>query len=152
MRLLRVCCVVTGLLLLIVAGPGLGTALLAPALAQAPQPEATTSFSNPRLEARARNLQRELRCLVCQGESIDESGSGFAADARRLVRRMIAEGRTDQQIKDYLVARYGDFILMKPPVQPNTWALWLTPFAVLAVGGAVAWVTVRRARKRAAET
>lgn len=103
------------------------------------------TFSDPATEGRARNLQRQLRCLVCQGESIDESGSPFAADVRRLVREQIAAGKTDKQIQDFLVARYGDFILMKPPVQPDTWLLWLAPFAVLAVGGAVAWVTVKKA-------
>ncbi|HWA69427.1 MAG TPA: cytochrome c-type biogenesis protein [Rhizomicrobium sp.] len=108
------------------------------------------SFSNPATEARARNLQRQLRCLVCQGESIDESGSTLAADLRHLVRRQIAQGKSDQQIEDYLVARYGDFILMKPPVQPDTWLLWLTPFAVLAAGGVVAWVTVKKAGARGA--
>jgi cytochrome c-type biogenesis protein CcmH len=122
----------------------------APALAQAPLPPAPTSFSDPGLEARARNLQRQLRCLVCQGESIDESGSPFAADVRALVRRQIAQGRSDRQIEDFLVARYGDFILMKPPVQPNTWFLWLAPFLVLALAGAIAWVTIRRAQRRAA--
>ena len=87
------------------------------------------------MEARARNLQRQLRCLVCQGESIDESGSPFAADLRHLVRQQIAEGKSDQQIQDFLVARYGDFILMKPPLQPDTWLLWLAPFLVLGAGG-----------------
>lgn len=106
------------------------------------------TFSNPATEERARNLQRQLRCLVCQGESIDESGSPFAADVRHLVRQQIAEGRTDQQIQDYLVARYGDFILMKPPLQSNTWFLWLTPFLVLLIGGTVAWVTVKKASRR----
>ena len=103
------------------------------------------SFPDPAMEHRARALQRELRCLVCQGESIDESGSPFAADVRHLVRQQIAEGRSDRQIQDFLVARYGDFILMKPPVQPDTWLLWLAPFAVLAAGGGVAWVTVKKA-------
>ena len=68
------------------------------------------------MEARARNLQRQLRCLVCQGESIDESGSPLAADVRHLVRQQIADGQSDRQIEDFLVARYGDFILMKPPL------------------------------------
>jgi len=95
-----------------------------PALAQAPLPPETPSFADPALEARARHLQRQLRCLVCQGESIDESGSPFAADVRRLVRRQIADGKSDQQIEDFLVARYGDFILMKPPLQADTWLLW----------------------------
>ena len=106
------------------------------------------TFSNPAMETRARNLQRQLRCLVCQGESIDESGSPFAADVRQLVRQQIADGRSDQQIEDFLVARYGDFILMKPPLQPDTWLLWLAPFLVLAVGGTVAWVTVKKAAHR----
>lgn len=103
------------------------------------------TFRDPAMEARARNLQRQLRCLVCQGESVDESGSPFSADMRHLVRQQIADGKSDQQIQDYLVARYGDFILMKPPVQPDTWLLWLAPFGVLAAGGAVAWVTVKKA-------
>jgi cytochrome c-type biogenesis protein CcmH len=108
------------------------------------------TFADPAMEARARHLQRELRCLVCQGESIDESGADLAADLRRLVRKQMAEGRSDQQIKDYLVARYGDFILMQPPLKPDTWLLWLTPFGVLAVGGGVAALAIRRARERAA--
>lgn len=109
---------------------------------------AVETFSNPALEARARNLQRQLRCLVCQGESIDESGSPFAADVRHLVRQQIADGKSDRQIDDFLVARYGDFILMKPPLQPNTWLLWLAPFLVLAAGGIAAWITVKKAAKR----
>ena len=79
-----------------------------------------------------------MRCLVCQGESIDESSATLAADLRQLVREQIAAGKSDQQIKDFLVARYGDFILMKPPVQADTWLLWLAPFLVLGAGG-VAW-------------
>lgn len=108
------------------------------------------SFSNPATEARARNLQRQLRCLVCQGESVDESGSPFAADVRHLVRQQIADGKSDQQIEDFLVARYGDFILMKPPLQADTWLLWLAPFVVLAAGGTVAWVTVKKAARLSA--
>ena len=120
--------------------------MMVPALA-APVPD---SFSNPAMESRARNLQRQLRCLVCQGESIDESGSPFAADVRHLVRQQIADGKSDQQIQDFLVARYGDFILMKPPLQADTWLLWLAPFVVLAMGGTVAWVTVKKASRRSA--
>jgi cytochrome c-type biogenesis protein CcmH len=118
--------------------------MMVPALAA---PVADT-FSNPVTEERVRNLQRQLRCLVCQGESIDESGSPFAADVRHLVRQQIAQGQSDRQIEDFLVARYGDFILMKPPVQPDTWLLWLAPFLVLGAGGAVAWVTVKKAASR----
>jgi cytochrome c-type biogenesis protein CcmH len=123
-----------------------------PALCDGPvqMAAAPDSFSNPALEARARDLQRQLRCLVCQGESIDESGSPFAADVRHLVRQQIAQGMSDRQIEDFLVARYGDFILMKPPLQSDTWLLWLAPFLVLAAGGAVAWVTVKKAAARGA--
>ena len=119
----------------------------APLRAQTPPPPSTAgeTFSDPAMEARARAMQRQLRCLVCQGESIDESHSPLAADLRRLVREQMAAGKSDSQIEDFLVARYGDFILMKPPVQPNTWLLWLAPFLVLGGAGAVAWVTVKKA-------
>jgi cytochrome c-type biogenesis protein CcmH len=120
--------------------------MMIPALA-APVPD---TFPNPATESRARNLQRQLRCLVCQGESVDESNSPFSGDVRHLVRQQIAEGRSDQQIEDFLVARYGDFILMKPPLQPDTWLLWLAPFLVLGAGGAVAWVVVKKAAARGA--
>ncbi len=121
--------------------------------AQTPAPVATSvgdSFADPVMESRARDMQRQLRCLVCQGESIDESNSPLAGDLRRLVREQMVAGKSDQQIRDYLVARYGDFILMKPPVQPNTWLLWLAPFLVLGGAGAVAWMTVKKAAARAA--
>lgn len=104
------------------------------------------SFSNPATEARARALQRQLRCLVCQGESIDESGATLAADLRHLVRQQIADGKSDSQIKDYLVARYGDFILMQPPLQADTYFLWLAPFIVLLGAGGIAFWVIRRAR------
>ena len=118
--------------------------MMIPALA-APVPD---TFSNPATEARARNLQRQLRCLVCQGESVDESNSPFSGDVRHLVREQIADGKSDQQVEDFLVARYGDFILMKPPLQPDTWLLWLAPFLVLAIGGSVAAVVVKKAAAR----
>lgn len=108
------------------------------------------TFSDPVMEQRARNLQRQLRCLVCRGESVDDSHSPFAADVRQLVRQQIAEGKSDPQIEDFLVARYGDFILMKPPLQADTWLLWLAPFLVLGLGGAVAMVVVKRAATREA--
>src|ERR1700722_10949440 len=108
---------------------------------------APDSFANPALEARARNLQRQLRCLVCQGESIDESGAPMTADLRHLVRQQIAAGQTDAQIEDYLVARYGNFILMKPPLQQDTYILWLAPFLVLIVAGGVAISVIAKARR-----
>ncbi len=118
----------------------------AAAVAAAAVPE---TFSNPVLEKRARHLQRQLRCLICQGESIDESASSFAVDVRRLVREQVAEGKSDKQIEDFFVARYGDAILMKPPLEADTWLLWLAPFGVLAIAGGVAWVTVKKAAKAA---
>ena len=122
--------------------------LAAPAIA-APMED---SFSNPAMEARARNLQRELRCLVCQGESIDESQAPLAGELRHLVRQQMAEGRSDQQIQDYLVARYGNFILMKPPLEADTYFLWAAPFLVLILAGAVAIFVIRKARKAEAES
>jgi cytochrome c-type biogenesis protein CcmH len=106
------------------------------------------TFSDSTMEARARNLQRQLRCLVCQGETVDESNSPFAADVRHLVRQQIADGQSDRGIEDFLVARYGAFILMKPPLQSNTWLLWLAPFGVLVLAGAVAGVVIRKAASR----
>jgi cytochrome c-type biogenesis protein CcmH len=109
------------------------------------------TFSNPAMEDRARNLQRQLRCLVCQGESIDESGAPLAAELRHLVRQQIADGRSDQQIEDYLKTRYGNFILMKPPLEADTYFLWLAPFLVLIGAGAVAIFVVSKARRAVAE-
>jgi cytochrome c-type biogenesis protein CcmH len=104
------------------------------------------TFANPTMESRARALQRQLRCLVCQGESIDESQAPLAAELRHLVREQMAEGKSDGQIKQFLVARYGDFILMEPPLQPDTYFLWLAPFVVLLGAGGVAYWVIRRSK------
>ncbi len=122
--------------------------LLAAPLRAAP---VTDTFSDPATEARARYLQRQLRCLVCQGESIDESGAPLAAELRHLVRQQMADGRSDQEIEDYLKARYGNFILMKPPLQADTYFLWLAPFLVLIGAGAVAIFVISKARRAVAE-
>lgn len=103
-------------------------------------------LKDPALEARARDLGRQLRCPVCQGESIEESNAEFTSDLRRLVRERIAAGDTDRQVLDYLYSRYGDFILLKPRFSPTNWALWLTPPAVLVFGGVMAFVMMRRRR------
>ena len=116
----------------------LGTAALAAPVAD--------TFSNPATEARARALQRQLRCLVCQGESIDESQAPLAWELRHVVRLQMAEGKSDGQIKQFLVARYGDFILMEPPLQPDTYFLWLAPFVVLLGAGGVAYWVIRRSK------
>ena len=102
------------------------------------------TFSSQAMETRARALQRQLRCLVCQGESIDESQAPLAAELRHLVREQMADGRSDSQIEQFLVARYGDFILMEPPLQPDTYFLWLAPFVVLLGAGGVAYWVIRR--------
>jgi len=93
-------------------------------------------LADPVLEARARTLSREIRCLVCQNESIDDSEADLAHDLRVIVRERILAGDNDEQVKAFLVARYGDFVLLKPPVRPSTWALWFGPFAVLALAAA----------------
>ena len=125
--------------------------MMIPALAVVPHAAfaaaAPETFSDPAMETRARHLQRQLRCLICQGESIDESNSSFAVDVRRLVREQMVEGKSDQQVLDFFMARYGDAILMKPPLQADTWLLWLAPLAALGIAGSVAWVTVKKASR-----
>ena len=91
-------------------------------------------LSNPVLEKRARTISSELRCLVCQNESIDESNAPLAADIRRVVRERLTAGDTDAQVKDYLVARYGEFVLLKPRFEMSTLLLWLTPVLVFLAG------------------
>jgi cytochrome c-type biogenesis protein CcmH len=100
------------------------------------------------LEARARAISKQLRCLVCQGEDIDESAAGLARDLRLLVRERLTGGDTDAQVLAFVQARYGDYVLMKPPLSPRTGLLWLTPAAVLLAGFWVVWRQVRRGRAR----
>ena len=121
----------------------LGLILLATAPARAVQPDEV--LSDPRLEARARTLSAELRCLVCQNQSIDDSAAPLARDLRLLVRERLQAGDSDAAVKQYLVARFGDFVLLKPPFATETLLLWLTPPAVLLLGGA-AIVAGRRSR------
>lgn len=114
--------------------------------------EGPDRLTDPAQEARAVALQKQLRCVVCQGQSLDESNAPLAADLRRLIRADIEKGRTDAQIENYLVARYGDFILMKPPLEQDTYALWFGPLVVLLAGGAGAVAVILRARSRMRET
>lgn len=103
------------------------------------------ALPDARQEARARALFKELRCVVCQSESLDDSEADLARDMRKLVRTQISEGRSDHEVKSYLTARYGDFVLLSPPSRPSTWALWFGPFALLvAVLAAVFYVVSRR--------
>jgi len=120
--------------------------LLAPA-AFAVEP--SERLADPALEARARALSEELRCLVCQNETIDESGAPLAHDLRVLLRERIAAGDTDAQAIKYLTDRYGDFVLLKPPVEPATYLLWFGPIIVLLLAGGGALIYLRR-RKAAA--
>ena len=108
-------------------------------------------MADPAKEARARNLSRELRCMVCQNQSIDDSEAPLARDLRLLVRERIAAGDSDAQVVDFLVARYGEFVLLKPRFEPQTLLLWLVPPLVFLVGGAALWVNTRRRAKGASE-
>ena len=108
-------------------------AALLPGLALAVQPDEV--LPDPALEARAREISRHLRCLVCQNQSIDDSDAPLARDLRLLVRERLNAGDSDQQVYDFLTARYGDFVLLRPPVKPSTWLLWFGPAVVLLLGG-----------------
>lgn len=108
-------------------------------------------LADPALEARARDLSKELRCLVCQNQSIDDSDAELAQDLRRLVRERLAAGDSDEEVLDHIVARYGEFVLMTPRFEPATWVLWLGPLLVLLTGGAIAVVFLRRNRARGSE-
>jgi cytochrome c-type biogenesis protein CcmH len=101
-------------------------------------------LQDPALEARARRLSLELRCLVCQNQSIDDSDAALAGDLRRIVRERINAGDTDQQIRDFLVARYGEFVLLRPPLSIRTVLLWALPGAALLIGVGLAWTLFRR--------
>lgn len=121
--------------------------LLAAALdARAVQP--TEVLADPALEARAREIGAQLRCLVCQNQSIDESDADLARDLRVLVRARLKDGDSDRQVIDYVVSRYGDFVLLRPPLKPATYALWFGPAVIVAIGGAVL-IFYYRGRKRA---
>jgi len=106
-------------------------------------------LADPVLEGRARALSRELRCVVCQNESIDESNATLARDIRVLLRERLVAGDSDAQARAFLVARYGDFVLLNPPVRADTWLLWFGPPALLALGGLAVFATLR-ARRAAA--
>jgi cytochrome c-type biogenesis protein CcmH len=113
--------------------------------ARAVQPDEI--MSDTAKEARARDLSQELRCMVCQNQSIDDSEAPLARDLRLLVRERIAAGDSDAQVIDFLVARYGEFVLLKPRLNPHTWLLWLMPPLALAGGGLALWNYGRRRAK-----
>lgn len=101
-------------------------------------------FVDPAEQARYERLIRDLRCLVCRSESIADSNAALAADLRRQVEELMRAGRSDAQIHLYMTERYGDFVLMRPPVAPRTWLLWAAPALFVVAGAVVVLVTVRR--------
>jgi len=118
---------------------GASALLTLAAAAQEPTP--------PELEARMRTITAELRCLVCQNQTIADSNAGLAVDLRREVLGLLRNGASDDEVRQYMTRRYGDFVLYRPPVQPSTWLLWAAP-ALLVAGGSVALVLTLRRRAR----
>ena len=123
------------------AAPVIGIVALLPILASVP---ATAETADERVRA----LAAELRCVVCQNQSLLDSDADLAKDMRALIRERVAAGDPDEAIVDFLVERYGDFILLQPPFKPATWFLWLGPLAFLLLALALARTRVRRARSR----
>ena len=119
-------------------------------LAFAAQPPATQPdvYRNPAEETRFHALTSTLRCVMCQNESLADSQATIAHDLRREILVLMRQGKTDAQIRDFLVARYGEFVLYKPRIEPATWLLWFGPLALFVAGGATVLVVVRRRAKR----
>jgi cytochrome c-type biogenesis protein CcmH len=122
-------------------------AMMGLAVASALAVEPGERLADPALEARARALSGELRCLVCQNQSIDDSNADLAHDLRVLIRERLSAGDSDAQVLQFMVQRYGDFILLRPPVKPDTYLLWFGPFVVLALGALGAALYLRRSRR-----
>ncbi|MGX5732841.1 cytochrome c-type biogenesis protein [Bosea thiooxidans] len=125
-----------------------GLMLLAMAGARAVQPDEV--LPNPALEQRARAISGGLRCLVCQNQSIDDSDAPLARDLRVLVRERLVAGDSDRAVVDFVVARYGDFVLLRPPFNAQTLLLWAAPFLILLAGAAFIWRRSRRSAQPAA--
>ena len=134
-------------------GKSLGLALLGLLIAWAPlqAKEAVPAPGDPVIEKRLALISEELRCLVCQNESLASSRAELANDLREEVRKLLREDQSDAQIKAYLVMRYGDFVLYRPEVKPLTWVLWFGPFAMLLLGllGLMAYIRERQSVKPA---
>ncbi|MCT8999661.1 cytochrome c-type biogenesis protein [Chelativorans intermedius] len=124
----------------------LGLLAVAPAFAVEPD----EMLADPALEARARALSAELRCMVCQNQSIDDSNAELARDLRVLVRERIRAGDTDEEVLSYVVSRYGEFVLLKPRMSARNAVLWATPLLVLAGGGLIAFLALRRRARQPA--
>ena len=126
-------------LLLAVASPALADSSLPPAQ------WANRQLPDPKQEAQAKVLMEQLRCLVCQGQSIADSDAELAGDMRDLVRSRIAAGERPREVRRWLVERYGNWVSYRPPIEPSTWPLWLAPLLLLAVG---AWLARARLKRR----
>ena len=105
-------------------------------------------LGDPALEARAREVSKELRCVVCQNQDIDSSNAGVARDLRILVRERLIAGDTNEAVLTYIRARYGDYVLMKPPFKPETYVLWLAPIALILIGAGVVFVVLSNGNRR----
>ena len=103
-------------------------------------------LSDSKLENRARNLSKGIRCLVCQNQSIDDSDSELAKDLRKIIRIKIVEGKEDKEINDFLVEKYGNFILMKPPFYSETFLLWSSPFIIVFIGFIIIFFSLKKTR------
>jgi len=114
--------------------------------------EAAPAAPDPALEQRVMRLTAELRCLVCQNQSLADSHADLAIDLKNQVRSQMQAGKSDAEIRDYMVARYGDFVLYRPPLKPTTALLWAGPFVLLAGGGLALGFYLRRRRERLAES
>jgi len=121
--------------------------LLLAAVLPAAAVEPDEMLDDPVLEQRARDLSAEIRCVVCQNESIDSSNAEIAHELRVLVRERLVAGDSDRQVLDHLVARYGDFVLLRPPMKPTTYLLWFGPFLVLLIGAVSVFVYFRHLRR-----
>jgi cytochrome c-type biogenesis protein CcmH len=125
------------LVLLGVVGPLAGSAAV-------PTIDANGQFADPALQARFEKIAKELRCLVCQNESIADSNAELAADLRRQVREMLTAGKSDDAIFDFMTDRYGEFVRFSPPLEPKTLLIWGAPFIMLLVGGAIVYRVARQ--------
>ena len=119
-----------------------------PFTAQAVEPDEI--LDDPALEARAREISKDLRCVVCQNQDIDSSNAGVARDLRLLVRERLVAGDTDAEVLEFVRARYGDYVLLRPPFKPENYALWLAPAVLVLIGAGAVFVVLRRNRKRQA--
>lgn len=124
--------------------------LVLPVMAFAVEPD--EMLQDPVLEQRAREISKELRCVVCQNQDIDSSNAGVARDLRILVRERLVAGDSDEEVIAYIHARYGDYVLMRPPVNRSTLALWLAPFVLALVSLFVGWGVLSRSRRKIAAT